>query len=318
MNTVSLLIPCYNAENYLPRLWETIEEQTVPFDEIICYDDGSTDNTVAVATALGAKVIGGSERKGPAYARNRLAEAASGTWIHFHDADDILHPHYLEKVKTQTNQDVDVIICNADWIDEKSWLLRKEYNIWIARHYKDQDLKYEPLKATLINPIGVISTLCRRKTFLDLNGFNERYTCWEDGDFHVRLAAAGARFTVVEEVLAYSLRHNRGISAQSQYCNRCRLELLEEYAKEFGVSLHETIASQLEGIASAMIICHDYQYAKQALRLCKNLGAHPPTSNNIIIRILKNLLSPLSAMRIQMFIRKSPVVFQGLNFLRNC
>ncbi len=48
MNSCSLLIPCHNAAQYLLRLWETVQAQTVPFDEIICYDDGSTDNTAEV------------------------------------------------------------------------------------------------------------------------------------------------------------------------------------------------------------------------------------------------------------------------------
>ena len=91
--TCSLLVPCHNAAAHLPRLWETVRAQAKPFDELICYDDASTDRTADVARTLGATVIRGDTNHGAAHARNRLWQAAHGEWVHFHDADDLLDPN---------------------------------------------------------------------------------------------------------------------------------------------------------------------------------------------------------------------------------
>src|SRR5207249_8191045 len=82
------------AGPYLPRLLRSAVEQRIPFDEIIVFDDCSTDNTGEVATALGARVLRGDVNVGCSTAKNRLLEACGCEWIHFHDADDELLPNF--------------------------------------------------------------------------------------------------------------------------------------------------------------------------------------------------------------------------------
>lgn len=62
---VSLLVPCYNAAPFLPRLMESVRAQTRPFTTILCYDDGSTDDT-AVARSLGLEIMTGQPNAGVA------------------------------------------------------------------------------------------------------------------------------------------------------------------------------------------------------------------------------------------------------------
>lgn len=93
---VSCLIPVYNAAKFLPSLLEGIKNQTIPFSEVICYDDGSTDDSAQIAEAWGARVIRGQENRGISHARNQLLEAAQGDYIHFHDADDLIDTRFLE------------------------------------------------------------------------------------------------------------------------------------------------------------------------------------------------------------------------------
>ena len=298
MNTCSLLIPCYNAAQYLPRLWQTVEAQTVPFDEIICYDDGSTDNTADVARELGAKVIQGDRCRGAAYARNQLAKSASCEWIHFHDADDTLDPFYLEKSLNKITQDIDVVVCHADWIDEIT------HELIIPRRYQHEKLNSNPLKETIVNPIGVISVLCRKEKFLAIGGFDESYSCWEDGDLHVRLAGAGAKFAVVEEVLAFSLRHNRGLSNNQLQCHHCRLSLLKKYACVFDDSLRTVIVKEAEKVARSLTQMGDRKFAQQAVEFCQSLGGNPPSTNNPILIILKLVLPVFWVLQIQQLIRQ--------------
>ncbi len=299
MNSCSLLIPCHNAADYLPRLWKTIEAQTVRFDEIICYDDGSTDDTVQVAESLGAKVIKAEKCQGAAHARNQLAKVATSDWIHFHDADDTLHPEYLEKSKNLISNQVDVIVCHADWIDEQT------HHLIIPRRYQQQELAENPLKSTLTNPIGVISVLCRREMFLAIGGFDEYYVCWEDADLHVQLAANGARFAVVEEVLTYSLRHDRGLSSNQLRCKHCRLKLLQGYAHKFDSSLQAVIAGEAEKVARGLLGEGDYAAAQTAIKFCQSLGGSPPQTNNSLLKILKFVLPAILILRFQYSFRHS-------------
>lgn len=297
MNSCSLLIPCYNAANYLPRLWKAVQEQTVPFDEIICYDDGSTDSTADVARELGAKVISGHTCCGPAYARNQLAKASKCDWLHFHDADDTFHSNYLERVKSQIRENVDVIVCNADWVDAET------QKLLIAWRYKQGELEVEPIKYTVSHPIGIINVLYRKDSFLSVNGFDESMRCWEDADIHVRLAAAGAKFSVVEEVLSISLRHSRGISANQLMCWNCRLQFLKKYAHDLAPLALPAILEQLEVASVNLLNLGDKKAAREALRLCQSLGGYPPATRNPVLKMLKVFIPSFWLLQMQQLLR---------------
>ena len=302
MNTCSLLIPCYNAAKYLPRLWQTVEAQTVPFDEVICYDDGSTDNTAEVARKLGAKVIQGEKCRGAAYGRNQLAQATQCSWFHFHDADDLLEPNYLELTKSRINRDVDVILCNVDWIDEKT---RKLVIPW---RYIEAELNQDPINYTISHPIGGINGLYRRDTFLAVNGFDESMRVWEDADLHVRLAAAEAKFLVVEEVLSISLRHNDTVSNNHRVNWNYRFQALKKYSQQLNSSSISTIAKQAEIAARSLAQSGERNLAKEAIKFCQSLGGNPPSTNNPILIILKLVLPAFWVLQLQQHIRQGRIL----------
>jgi glycosyltransferase involved in cell wall biosynthesis len=108
--TVSVVVPVRDGARYLGEALESVAAQTVPADELIVVDDGSTDESAAVAAAHGARV----ELRpalGPAAARNHGIEAARGALIAFLDADDLWLPDKLER-QTETlraRPDVDVL-----------------------------------------------------------------------------------------------------------------------------------------------------------------------------------------------------------------
>src|SRR2546430_11591400 len=95
---VSLLIPAYNAESWLSDLLTDAVNQTLPFSEILVYDDASGDETGRVARSFGARVFRGEQNRGAAFARNRLIASTDATWLHFHDADDRLSPNFNERM----------------------------------------------------------------------------------------------------------------------------------------------------------------------------------------------------------------------------
>jgi len=149
MIAVTLLVPCYNAARFLPRLLEGVRAQTRPFARVLCYDDGSQDDTVAVARQLGLEILAGNPNRGVAHARNQLAAAARTEWFHFHDADDRIAPEFVQRLAPFCTDGVDIACCDADWIDEHNGSLH------IAWRYDDVALARDAATHLLVNPLGL-------------------------------------------------------------------------------------------------------------------------------------------------------------------
>lgn len=96
--TVSVVIPCYNAAPFLRETLDSVLKQTRPALEVIVVDDGSTDDSAAIADSYGAAVrVIRQENQGESVARNRGMDEAEGEWVALLDADDRWLPHKLER-----------------------------------------------------------------------------------------------------------------------------------------------------------------------------------------------------------------------------
>ena len=96
--TVSCVIPAYNAERHIERALESVFAQTLPADEVIVIDDGSDDRTEDVLARFGDRIrTVRQQNRGPAAARNRGIDLATGDLIAFQDADDEWHSEKLAK-----------------------------------------------------------------------------------------------------------------------------------------------------------------------------------------------------------------------------
>ena len=99
---LSIIIPIYNAEEYLEECLESVINQEVPFDEyeIICIDDGSTDNSNLILEKYNKQIdnltVFHQNNSGVSVARNRGLELAKGTYIWFVDADDFISINAIE------------------------------------------------------------------------------------------------------------------------------------------------------------------------------------------------------------------------------
>ena len=99
MKRISMIIPVYNAEPYIRAMVESLQAQDWENLQILLSDDGSTDGSVDLMTALAEQdpritvVVG--PNTGVSSARNRALRLADGEYIGFADSDDILEPGYL-------------------------------------------------------------------------------------------------------------------------------------------------------------------------------------------------------------------------------
>ena len=99
---ISVLIPVYNAERYLPQCLRSLSEQTFCDFEIIAVDDGSSDSSLKLLEDFAARDkrlrIISQKNAGVAAARNRLLKEACGKYLAFVDADDWVKKEYLYKL----------------------------------------------------------------------------------------------------------------------------------------------------------------------------------------------------------------------------
>lgn len=93
---LTVIIPAYNAEKYLPQCLDSVIGQTLKDIEVICVDDGSTDGSASVLQAYAQKdsriSVLTQGNSGQSAARNRALEKAKGAYVQFLDADDWLDP----------------------------------------------------------------------------------------------------------------------------------------------------------------------------------------------------------------------------------
>lgn len=114
--TISIIIPVYNTELYLPACLDSILSQTFSDFEVLLVDDGSTDGSGAVCDAFAAKDcrvrVMHKENGGVSSARNLALEQAQGDWIMFVDSDDALFPDGLSELAGGISDDVDLVMLN--------------------------------------------------------------------------------------------------------------------------------------------------------------------------------------------------------------
>lgn len=99
---VAVVIPAYNAGDFVAQTLQSVIDQTHKALEIIVVDDGSTDETASICRRFAAAdpriQILSTENRGVAAARNTGIEASKADYIAFLDADDLWHPTYVERM----------------------------------------------------------------------------------------------------------------------------------------------------------------------------------------------------------------------------
>lgn len=119
MHIVSVIIPVYNVERFLPACLDSVLHQTLPDLEVICIDDASPDRCGEILDAYAAedsrvKVIHLPENHRQGYARNRGLEQASGRYVYFLDSDDMIEPEALAELTGLADRDaLDAVFFDA-------------------------------------------------------------------------------------------------------------------------------------------------------------------------------------------------------------
>ncbi len=231
---VSVVIPCYNDENYVGEAIQSALEQTYPHLEVIVVDDGSTDDSPAMIRAFGDQVrCEQQSNQGAPAARNRGLEMAQGKYVKFLDADDVLADGCIGRQVEQAEALPDgrkaIVFGDAIWVDEEGNELDGYGDLRGRRPGED------PVTHLLYSNPLTSCPLHRREYLLEVGGFDTSLPRSQEHDLHLRLALAGVEF-VYEPTPTYSFRQHEGKSRISgrSYAEQglmTHYELVERHAR---------------------------------------------------------------------------------------
>lgn len=115
--TVSVVIPCYNGAAFLRETLDSVLAQTHPVLEVIVVDDGSTDDSAAIAESYGPPVrVIRQANAGESSARNRGIDEAKGSLVAFVDADDLWEPEKLAIQANRFHRQPDLVCVYTDYV----------------------------------------------------------------------------------------------------------------------------------------------------------------------------------------------------------
>jgi glycosyltransferase involved in cell wall biosynthesis len=300
--TLALCVPAYNASDHLPRLLESAQEQRAPFDEVLVYDDCSTDDTAEVARSYGARVISGDENQGCTVGRKRLAEHASADWVHFHDADDELLPNFVVRARAwMTLEDPpDVVLFGYEYRrDEDDELI-------LTKQFDAEALRKDPIDYTIRTQVNPFCGLYHRRSFVEAGGpdTDPKVLYNEDCAMHCKLARAGLEFDADPEITVINYKRDGSMSQDHQTeCARSRFFVLQKAARHNGNTHGEVIANQLWKNAGILAAHQQWDLADRAVQLASELNGQVPTAGGILFRVLGTLNSRLALRVRETFIR---------------
>lgn len=202
--SISVIIPVYNAEKYLADAVESVLQQTVQPAEIILVDDGSTDSSVEVAEKFIPHVILIRQKnKGISGARNTGIRHSKGDILAFIDNDDIWPPDHIEKL---------------------SALLQERKELHMAFGYVQQFISGDVKSTSGRIPEGqeimrgyvAGASLTKKEVFEDVGLFDENLILAEYVDWFARAKEAGYLHDITEHIVLKRRIHTHNIGIQKR------------------------------------------------------------------------------------------------------
>ena len=216
---LSVIIPVYNVENYLNECLDSVINQTLEDMEIICIDDGSTDNSQDILKEYLKKdkriKIITKENEGQAIARNLGIKEAKGEYIAFVDSDDFIEATMFEKLYTKAkDNNLDIAMCKIATYNNQTKEIKD--NVWyymlgVFRDFEKDIFNHKDTKEFTCNiavtPYNKIykTTLLKENNILFPEGL-----IFEDEKFFYDTYLRAKRVSIIDEFLYYYRINRKG------------------------------------------------------------------------------------------------------------
>lgn len=201
---LSIIIPAYNADQYIKRCVESCENQNISGNqyELVIVDDGSLDNTLMIAKKLAKRYenikVFTQKNQGTASARNYGMTKAIGQYFWFIDADDYLEKDTFPEIYKgiDNNRFHDIFVVKMDVI------FKGNHNI---KSYFDEDnieMTGRDVVISKFTPSSVCTMICKSSFIKDNDLFFKKEMYYEDVDFNLRCMSLAKR-VFFSDIVAY-------------------------------------------------------------------------------------------------------------------
>lgn len=282
---VAVIIPCYNVEAYVGRALASALAQDHDDIEVVCVDDGSTDDTPALLRDLAARSGGRvqvifQDNRGASAARNRGMMATRSEWIQFLDGDDALLPDKISRqLALATN--ADLVVGDYEQVMPNGLLLPV-----LAQ-------QGAPWMGLIKTKLGTTSAnLWRREAVLAAGGWREDLQSSQDYELMFRMLQHDARVVCDGRIATVVLKREEGsISRTSERENWHRYIALRrsmlEYLKARDPKVFAAEIAALEQyifMALRIVATYDLDRAVEEFKRCMSRGFVPEVGRAITER----------------------------------
>ena len=219
---VSVIIPVYNAGKYIKKCLNSIINQSLNEIEIICINDGSTDDSLNILNKFANKdhriKIFSTKNLGQGHARNLGLNEASGRYISFIDADDWIELNTLELLYHKANLlDLDLLFFQmVNYIEDSGNFFETElYNYKKLIENFNQDIPFSPEDAKdFLFDIAVcpVSKLYKKNFLENNNIFFPEGIIFEDNVFFYNSFLRANKISYLSEKFYYRRRHSESVT----------------------------------------------------------------------------------------------------------
>jgi len=234
---ISIIIPVYNAAEYLRECIDSVVSQSYENLEIICIDDGSTDNSISIIEEYvkaddRVKLIK-QKNLGAAYARNAGVQIASGEYISYIDADDFISQGLYEefiRVLNSLNRDIDIFIFNAAYFDS---VAKKnisncfvDLSCWNNHSSELSIHTFRDCRNIFTKNVAVWNKIYR-KTFLTENNINFPDGMKYEDVYYYTVTMIKANSIVIDDKLFYNYRDMSSVGSASNEKSKRVLDIFD-------------------------------------------------------------------------------------------
>lgn len=249
---VSVIVPVYNAENFLEEAIESVINQTYTAIEVLLIDDGSTDGSLDICNEYAQKDsrvrVFHKKNEGVSSARNVGITEARGEWILFVDSDDYIRKDMIE-ILLKHSDGMDRVVCGYKWIlrdgrYKDCFLAEKAcYDTDSLRFRENFDLIYKVAMYTVWNGIY-------RKESIE-HFFNEELLCDEDPLFNLDYMTSFKKMCIIPDILYfYRIDTENSLTKKIQSDIPEHVECIYEYLK---ILLGDSFSKQKNTILSSIV-----------------------------------------------------------------
>lgn len=249
--SVSVIIPCYNVENYIKNCINSVVGQTQENIEIICVDDGSTDNTCSIIKMFQEKddriKLISKRNEGVSVARNIGIKESTGEYLMFLDSDDYIDKNMIKDMYRKAKEkDIDIVKCTRYDVYPKAnkKILRKplwKEETYISKEGFSENIYPEMLRRNRL--CSMCMTLCKAEIIKNNNiFFDETLKVDEDAVFTMELFSDAKSFLYIPKPYYFYIKHGNGLSSKGidlyeRFKSRKKhAELIKKYAKTWNIN----------------------------------------------------------------------------------